>query len=429
MEQTAAAPETAAIPSASSTNADAHAADLPGLIERIRRFNAGRDPQRLRLKYQSMRRDPFSFFRGACHLFYDDLPSDWPLHRAPLTWICGDLHLQNFGIYRGDDDRVHIDISDFDEGCLAPVTWDLSRFLASLLLASEQMSIATPQASRLCEAFLEAYRISISRLEPGSLEHASVGGAVRRIMSGARQRARASYLDARTESRDGMRRLRIDGKKALAADPADRGRIAEVLSAFAAGQPNPEAFGLLDVARRIAGVGSLGLERYVVLVSGKGSPDGNYLLDLKHQPGSSLAPHLQLSQPAWKDEASRVVWIEGCVQAVAPRGLNALTIGDRAYTLRELLPNEDRLKLDELEGRPDEIAEVLQAMGRIVAWGGLRCASHRGAASVDELAAFAARSDWSTPLIAYASSYADKTRRDWGMFCHALDEAVLDSGG
>jgi len=42
------------------------------LIERIRRFNQGRDEQLLKLKYQAMRADVFAFFRGSCHLFYED---------------------------------------------------------------------------------------------------------------------------------------------------------------------------------------------------------------------------------------------------------------------------------------------------------------------------------------------------------------------
>jgi uncharacterized protein (DUF2252 family) len=37
---------------------------------------------------------------------------------------------------------------------------------------------------------------------------------------------------------------------------------------------------LLDVKYRLAGNGSLGLERYLIWVAGKGSPDQNYLLDL-----------------------------------------------------------------------------------------------------------------------------------------------------
>jgi len=46
------------------------------------------------------------------------------------------------------------------------------------------------------------------------------------------------------------------------------------------------------VARRIAGTGSLGVERYVLLIEGKGSPDGNYLLDLKQALPAVLRAHV-----------------------------------------------------------------------------------------------------------------------------------------
>jgi uncharacterized protein (DUF2252 family) len=397
-------------------------------VERIRRFNAGRDPHRLRLKYDSMRRDPFSFFRGTCHLFYDDLPRDWPLHRAPLIWICGDLHLQNFGTYHGDDDRVHVDVNDFDEGCLAPLTWDLARFLTSLLVGAQTLGVKQSEGSRLSEAFLDAYRGCVSQREASVIDHASSAGALRRLLDGAKQRTRTGLLDSRTELQDGMRRIRIDGKKALAADDMDRHKLMPAMSAFAARQPNPATFELLDVARRVAGVGSLGVERYILLVSGEGSPDGNYLLDLKHQPGSSLAPHLQWPQPAWPDEASRAVWIERSFQAIPPRALNALTIEGRAYTLRELLPTEDRLKLADFEGKPEAIEQVVRAMGQIVGRGSLRCAGHCGAASVDDLAAFAAQPHWPAPLVAYANSYADKVGRDWETFRRAPDAPALVRG-
>jgi len=65
----------------------------------ILRFNEGRDPERLDMKYEAMRQSPFAFFRGTCHLFWEDWPRDSPLDSAPATWVCGDLHLENFGTY------------------------------------------------------------------------------------------------------------------------------------------------------------------------------------------------------------------------------------------------------------------------------------------------------------------------------------------
>lgn len=86
----------------------------PTIIARIERYNQGREAERLALKYRAMRADPFVFLRGTCHLFYADLPDRPLLSAAPLTWICGDLHVENFGTYKGDNRLVYFDLNDFD---------------------------------------------------------------------------------------------------------------------------------------------------------------------------------------------------------------------------------------------------------------------------------------------------------------------------
>jgi uncharacterized protein (DUF2252 family) len=82
------------------------------IAARILRYNAGRDPERLRLKLQSLRGDPLAFFRGTCHLFYETLPGHRILEAAPAVHICGDLHLENFGSYKGDNRLVYFDLND-----------------------------------------------------------------------------------------------------------------------------------------------------------------------------------------------------------------------------------------------------------------------------------------------------------------------------
>ncbi len=70
------------------------------IAARISAFNRELDPDTLKLKYEAMRADAFAFFRGTCHLFYEDLPADAKLNDAPAVWNCGDLHLQNFGSFK-----------------------------------------------------------------------------------------------------------------------------------------------------------------------------------------------------------------------------------------------------------------------------------------------------------------------------------------
>lgn len=67
------------------------------MVNEILAFNAGREHERLQLKFQKMRVDTFSFLRGTCHLFYSRLAEIKLIKSAPIVWVCGDLHLENFG--------------------------------------------------------------------------------------------------------------------------------------------------------------------------------------------------------------------------------------------------------------------------------------------------------------------------------------------
>ena len=131
-------------------------------VDRIYRYNQGRETVRLAMKYDRMAVDPFTFFRGACHLFYEDWPRDGVMDQAPPVWVCGDLHLENFGTYKGDNGLSYFDLNDFDEGLLAPATWEIARFLTSLWLAGEQIGVRREQGLELERTFLDAYRAALA---------------------------------------------------------------------------------------------------------------------------------------------------------------------------------------------------------------------------------------------------------------------------
>lgn len=247
----------------------------------IKQFNAGRDPDRLALKLKKMRADPFIFLRGSCHLFYARLPREPLFTTAPPAWLCGDLHLENFGSFKGDNRLAYFDINDFDEAVLAPCTLDLVRFLASVQLGARSLAVEPPEAALLCRVFIDAYAAALAEGKARWVERETATGLVKDLLGGLSQRTRPAFLDTRTELKGKHRRIRCDGKKALPVGDAQRADIEAFLARFAQTQPNPEFYTPLDIARRIAGTGSLGLERYIILVEGKGSPDANYLLDLK----------------------------------------------------------------------------------------------------------------------------------------------------
>ena len=394
-------------------------------VERIRKFNAGRDPARLALKYRAMRASPFAFLRASCHLFYDELaPASLPAG-APLVWACGDLHLENFGSYKGDNGLVYFDLNDFDEAALAPCTWDLARLLASVLVAATTLGVDAPGALRLCREFIDAYAAALLTGKARWVERETAQGLVEDLLYSLQTRSRAQFLDRRTERAGRHRRIRIDGKKALALDAPRRKRIETFMRAFAAGQPKPGFYRLLDVARRIAGSGSLGAERFVLLVEGKGSPDDNYLLDLKQALPSALAARVETRQPRWENEAQRIVSLQRRVQAISPAFLHPVSIGGVACILKELQPAEDRLALDLWHGHHDRLHELMTTLGEIVAWGELRSAGRQGSAGADELIAFAGRNKWKSGMIAVARGCQEQVERDWREFCTAYDDKAF----
>jgi uncharacterized protein (DUF2252 family) len=397
------------------------------IIERILIFNQGRDPDRLMLKYRAMRADAFAFLRGTCHLFYQDWPANSSLNEAPSAWICGDLHLENFGSFKGDNRLTYFDINDFDEAALAPATWELARFLTSVLVGTKTLEVNHSEAVALCHCFLDSYTAALQDGKARWLERDTAKGMVKNLLSGLKKRSRAEFIDSRTEYQHGKRRLRLEDKLALPAADADYQKVLLFMEAFAASQPDPKFFKVLDVARRIAGIGSLGIERYVILVEGTGTSTGNYLLDLKYEPCSALAPYLTLPQPEWGTEAERVVNIQRRVQAVSPAFLNAVQIGDRSYVMRELLPNSDRLHLELWDGKLRRLEKVMYAMGNVMAWGHLRSGGRQGSAIADEWIAFADRNDWRGPLLEYADGYARQIVTDWNEFCES--PLIFDSHG
>ena len=83
---------------------------MPTVFERILAFNNDRLPQLVKIKYQLMSEDIFRFYRGTCHLFYKDLSENISWADTTQTWICGDLHLENFGSYKGDNRVVYFEM-------------------------------------------------------------------------------------------------------------------------------------------------------------------------------------------------------------------------------------------------------------------------------------------------------------------------------
>jgi uncharacterized protein (DUF2252 family) len=398
-------------------------------VDRILAFNADREPERLGLKYQRMRVNAFAFFRGTCHLFYEDWAKGGPLDAAPLAWLSGDLHLENFGSYKGDNRLGYFDLNDFDEAYLAPATWDLARFVTSLYLAADSLDIGDGDTRALGATFLDAYGAALHDGKARWVERSTAEGMVRRLLRRIKQRTRRQLLDDMTTGRHKGRKFTIDGVHRLMVSRADRAAVVASLKSFANSDHCPEEFSggflrVLDVTRRIAGTGSLGIHRYAVLVEGRGGPDGNFVLDIKEARRSALAPYATAPQPDWPSEAARVATIQRRAEAIAPALLHVIMIGRTSYVLKELQPLIDRLTIDDSTSG-DDLGLIMVTMGHVLGWSHLRGSGRQGSAIADELVRFGGERWWVRETLAYARKYRDVVKADYAEFVKAYDAGAL----
>lgn len=396
--------------------------------QRILKYNTGRDADLLARKYARIAEDPFLFLRGTCHLFSQDSRRQRELDKAPPAWICGDLHLENFGSYKGENRLSYFDLNDFDEAALAPCTWEPARLLVSLHVAARSLKLPKREVRTLARDYVAAYVGALVDGKARWIERTLAQGMVRDLLDQVGMRKRKLFLDRHTRSIRECRRFVIDGEHLLPVTAKERSRLMKWFEHFAASQERPKFYRPLDVARRVAGTGSLGLPRYVAIVRGKGSPNGNYLLDLKQASPSSVAASLPKLQPRWSSEAQRIVTVQKRAQAIAPAFLMAVEFEKSSFVLKELQPTQDRLDLLQAKGRIEPLASVIVTMGRLTAWSALRGSGRQGAADGDALVDFASGDKWRKQILEFAEAYAADVVVDWREYRQAWRDGAFSVG-
>jgi uncharacterized protein (DUF2252 family) len=332
-------------------------------------YNRGRDPKLLTLKWTKMRESAFAFYRGTAPLFYRTWARVCP-KGGPLAWISGDAHLENLGSYKGENRVPYFDLNDFDECCLAPVDWEIGRALAALHV------LGKPDLARL---LLAQYAETLAGGKPGHIEPEVAEGPIAKLLSRVADRDRKEFL-SKWVSKE---KIRIRQGHTFTVARATRSEAKRLFDAWARRQPDPGFFHVLDICGRIAGDGSLGLRRYVVLVRGKHQP---YLLDMKAAAPSAPAAHLHVTQPPWSCEAERVATVQHFMQYVPIAHLSWIRGKPTSFMVRQLQPIEDRIVIEKLS--PGDYVEFIRQWGRLLASAQLRTGGWKGSADLDKLIAY-----------------------------------------
>lgn len=112
----------------------------------------------LQLKHSSMKAGIFPFLRATYYRWAQVWPGVCPeLAKAPHVLAIGDLHVENFGTWRDIEGRLVWGVNDFDEASPMAYANDLVRLSVSAHLAAEAGHLPLKQKD-ICDAILEGYQ-------------------------------------------------------------------------------------------------------------------------------------------------------------------------------------------------------------------------------------------------------------------------------
>jgi uncharacterized protein (DUF2252 family) len=414
--------------------------DRPDPVDLLEQQAASRVPELVPVRYGRMLVSPFTFFRGAALVMAHALAG------TPATGLavqaCGDAHLSNFGVFASPERRLVFDINDFDETLPGPWEWDVKRLAASLEVAGRDNSYSPTDRREIVTSCVARYRTAmrdfagLTNLEVW-YAHADLDElrARYRSMMSARQRKVVAEGTAKAMTRDSMQAFSklthiVDGKPRIIADPPLIVPLADLLPGQVDGVGLEqqlgnlitkyrrtletdrrhlfEQFELVDIARKVVGVGSVGTRCWIVLMLGRDQQDPLFL-QVKEAQQSVLAPFAGESR--YTNQGQRVVAGQRLMQASSdiflgwqrtPAGLDGIT---RDFYIRQLRDWKFSIDIQTL------LPAGMRIYGELCGWTLAR--AHARSGDRIAIAAYLGTGDVFDQAIArFAAAYAGQNERD-----------------
>jgi uncharacterized protein (DUF2252 family) len=407
-----------------------------------------RVPELVPIRHGRMLVSPFTFYRGAA------LPMAADLAGTPASGLrvqlCGDAHVSNFGAFASPERRLVFDVNDFDETLPGPFEWDVKRLAASLSVAGRDNGFPAKDRRKIVLAAVEGYRTAMRGFAQQPLldvwyAHMDIEqtvGLFRSQIKAKRFKAGEAML-AKARTRDSMQALGklttvVEGQRQIISDPPVVVPVEELFSDMQADTIYEELrsvvgkyrrtlqsdrrhlleqFTLVQLARKVVGVGSVGTRAWILLMDGGDGIEPLFLQAKEAQP-SVLAEYCGRSK--YSNEGERVVAGQhlmqaqsdiflGWTQVPAPDGV------DRDFYVRQLRDWKFSMPIEQM------IPSGLRVYAQLCGWTLAR--AHARSGDRIALAAYLGRSAKFDQAIAeFAETYADQNERDYA----ALQAAVKD---
>jgi uncharacterized protein (DUF2252 family) len=398
-----------------------------------------RVPELVPIRHERMLTSPFAFYRGAAVVMAADVAS------VPDTGLrvqaCGDAHLANFGGFASPDRKLVFDINDFDETSHGPFEWDVKRLAASFEIAARAREFSAKTARAVALLVGKSYREAMAGF--AAMTNLDVWYArldlqetLDRYASQvkASEVARMNKVVAKAETKDSLKAFAkltevVDGEVRIASDaplmvPA-RELMGEIDPATLEAwlheqlriyrhslQPDRrhllEGYRMVDLARKVVGVGSVGTRCWILLMLGKDDADPLFM-QVKEAEASVLEPHGGRSE--YGNHGQRVVEGQRLLQAASDVMLgwfhtHALDGGERDFYVRQLW---DWKVSADLETMPESLMSIYAQM-----CGWTLARAHARSGDRIAIASYLGTNDvFDNAIAAFATAYADQNQRDY----------------
>jgi uncharacterized protein (DUF2252 family) len=382
------------------------------------------------VRYARMLGSPFAFLRGGAAIMAADLASNGKTTGINVQ-ACGDMHIANFGVFASAERNLVFGINDFDETLPGPWEWDLKRLVASVVAAGRFLGANKSLCEESVMAAVSTYRKRIRQYAyMGNLElwystinekdilkslTPSARSGAEKIISKARQRTHMQVLGKLTDLVDKKFLLKENSPFIVRETKTETGRtIKEALGLFLESYFSSLAddrktilkqYRIVDAARKVVGVGSVGTRCWIILLVGNHSDDPLFL-QLKEAQPSVLQPYL--SKSIYSNQGQRVVAGQRLIQGAPDIFLGWGEQCGMQYYVRQLRDMKGGVEFD-----PKKVKiENMDQYSSLCAWA--LALAHAKSCDAAMIAGYVGKSDeLDEAMVKFAFAYADQTEKDY----------------
>ena len=424
----------------------------PDPIQLLERQAQARVPELVPIRYGRMLTSPFAFYRGAALIMASDL-SATP-RSGLIVQCCGDAHLSNFGVFASPERRLIFDINDFDETLPGPWEWDVKRLAASMLIAAQHNGFTVKQRQQVVLDAVEEYRTAMASFavmknlevwyahfdveaavgEFGSQFSPKVAKPGEKAVAKARTRDSMSAFSKLAHEVDGEVRIVADPPLIVPIDDLAQGMerdevfdgLHELLRSYRGALQYDrrvllEQFELVDFARKVVGVGSVGTRAWIALLLGLDGPQDPLFLQLKEAQASVLE---EFTHPSTFDShGERVVTGQRLMQASSDIFLGWLHVesgpeAGRDFYGRQLRDWKGSAEIEQM------VPQGMAAYGRLCGWTLAR--AHARSGDRVAIASYLGKGNsFDRAIVAFSTAYAEQNARDYKELQSAVESGRI----